>query len=65
MQKPVMKTYPLHIDYLKFYQMVKAHNTWSVISRDGHVLVSRENQLAIAFRQVVLRSKMWIHQSPN
>ena len=59
-----MKTYALHTDLLEFYQMIKDNHGWSVVSRNGHVLVSRESQLAIAFRLALLRSKMWIHQTP-
>ncbi len=54
-----MKAYQLHTDLLEFYQMVKNDNGWSVVSRDGHVLVSQESKLDIAFHLAVLRSKMW------
>ncbi len=57
-----MKAYNLHTELMEFYLMVKENSCWSVISRDGHVLVSRETDLATAFRLAVLRSKMWVHQ---
>ena len=54
-----MKTYPLHTERLQYYQMIKDKDGWSVVSRDGHVLVCRETHLTIAFRLAVLRSKIW------
>lgn len=54
-----MKTFPLQIDFLRFYQLVKDDRGWSVVSQDGHVLVNPESKLAIAFRLAVARSKIW------